>query len=343
MSMGLEANPLSTAVVLLHLLSLLTAVSAKLKTSHIRFDYFNNTYNLDKAFQVDSTAVINNNALQVTVDSVNPAFLTNQAGWCHKHRDQLMLVFDYMPNGSLDKQLFSDNANIKPLSWDLRHKIISGVASALHSLQCHFEQRVIHRDVKASNIMLDSDFTAKLGDFGLAQALDNETTSYGETSGVCGTRGYMAPEYVYTGMATEESDVYAFGAVILEVVCGKKPMTQIDNHQFLVDWVWALHHEGQLLEAVDNRLGKDYVKEQAQRVLLLGMACSHPAPSKRPKTHDIVQILSGSMPAPHVPSSRPPFVWEYNTPAATDTTSFMTAPYDQSTCTVPIAINSETQ
>ncbi|KAI8536708.1 hypothetical protein RHMOL_Rhmol10G0277700 [Rhododendron molle] len=228
-------------------------------------------------------------------------------GWCHNH-GKLLLVYDYMPNGSLDKHLFRvGDANSTTLSWNLRRKIITGVASALYYLNNNYNKRVVHRDVKASNIMLDAEFNPKLGDFGLARTLDFEKTSYTEPQGVPGTPGYMAPEYMFTGKANEQSDVYAFGAVLLEVVCGRMPGTQIGTYPLLVGWVWALHRKGQLLEAVDSRLGEDYAVEEAQRFLLLGLACSHPIASARPKTQEIVQMLSGLMPVPHVPSFKSPY------------------------------------
>ncbi|XP_057492223.1 probable L-type lectin-domain containing receptor kinase S.5 [Actinidia eriantha] len=257
--------------------------------------------------------------------------LVRLLGWCYKN-GKLLLVYDYMPNGSLDKHLFHE-ADSKPLSWTLRYKIISGLAAALHYLHNEYDQRVVHRDLKASNIMLDSDFNARLGDFGLARALDNEKTSYAEAEGVIGTLGYIAPECFHTGKATQQSDVYAFGAVLLEVVCGLRPGTQIGRFQFLVDWVWALHREGHLLEAVDGRLGDDYVVEEAQRVLLLGLACSHPMASERPKTQTIVQVLSGSLPGPNVAPFKPAFIWpsmpmgeeDISQVTMTDTKSFPTS------------------
>ncbi|XP_058185530.1 probable L-type lectin-domain containing receptor kinase S.5 [Rhododendron vialii] len=268
-------------------------------------------------------------------------------GWCHNH-GKLLLVYDYMPNGSLDKHLFGD-ANNMPLSWNLRRRIISGVASALYYLNNHYNKRVVHRDVKASNIMLDAEFNAKLGDFGLARTLDNEKSSYKEVRGAPGTMGYMAPEYVSTGKATERSDVYAFGAVLLEVVCGRRPGTQIGTYPWLVDWVWALHREGQLLEAVDRRLGEDCVPEEAQRFLLLGLACSHPRASERPETQEIVQMLSGSMPVPRVPSFKPPYelapvpmLEEDIIPATTTDATFFTAA-DCGSGSAPVAINPEIQ
>lgn len=219
-----------------------------------------------------------------------------------------------MPNGSLDNHLFTEEESGKSttgtsLSWHLRYKIISGVASALHYLHNEYDQKVVHRDLKASNIMLDSDFNARLGDFGLARAIEHEKTSYMELEGVHGTMGYIAPECFHTGKATRQSDVYGFGAVLLEVVCGQRPWTKTEGYQFLVDWVWSLFREGRVLEAVDKRLGNEYVVEEAERILKLGLACSHPIASERPKMQSIVQIISGSVEVPYVPPFKPAFVW----------------------------------
>ncbi|XP_057809331.1 probable L-type lectin-domain containing receptor kinase S.5 [Salvia miltiorrhiza] len=245
--------------------------------------------------------------------------LVKLLGWCHKY-GKLLLVYEYMPNGSLDKHLFV-GPNVQALGWQVRYKIISGVASALQYLHNEYDQRVVHRDLKASNIMLDSNFNARLGDFGLARALDNEKTSYAEAEGVLGTMGYIAPECFHMGKATQQSDVYAFGAVVLELVCGKRPGAKIGGFQLLVDWVWYLHRDDRLLEAVDPRLGEDYVAEEAERLLLLGLACSHPAAGGRPKTQEIVQIISGTVPAPVVPPFKPAFVWPAAGPMGLDTDS----------------------
>ena len=218
-----------------------------------------------------------------------------------------------MPNGSLDKHLFGDHYD-NTLTWERRYNILRGVASALLYLHNDFDQRVVHRDLKGSNIMLDSDFNARLGDFGLARALDNGITSYAdlEQGGFPGTVGYVAPECFHTQKATVESDVYGFGAVVLEVVCGRSPGMAISYNErqySLVDWVWMLHRDGRILEAVDERLGNDYVEDEARRLLLLGLACSHPSASERPATVTIVRILSGSGPAPNVPPFKPAFTW----------------------------------
>ncbi|OWM68372.1 hypothetical protein CDL15_Pgr004854 [Punica granatum] len=194
------------------------------------------------------------------------------------------------------------------LGWNLRYKILSDVALALHYLHNEHDQKVLHRNLKASNIMLDGEFNARLGDFGLARAIDNGKTSYAELDSVPGTFGYIAPECLHTGKASRESDIYGFGVVILEVICGQRPWTKIGDFQLLVDWVWYLHRDrrlleavdGQLMEAVDGLLGGDCVAEEAQRLLLLSLACSHPMASERLETQEIVQILSSLVPPPQV-------------------------------------------
>lgn len=218
-----------------------------------------------------------------------------------------------MPNGSLEKHLY-DSCNPNTLHWRHRYKILIGVASALHYLHNEYDQKVVHRDLKASNILLDSDYNARLGDFGLARALDNEKNSYAdqELGGVAGTMGYVAPECFHTGKATPESDVYGFGAVVLEVISGRTPGVKIhhdDQYYSLVDWVWMLHREGRHQEAVDEQLYNDYDVDEAKRLLLLGLACSHPIASERPQTPAIYQIISGNLPTPHVPPFRPVFTW----------------------------------
>ncbi|XP_021727622.1 probable L-type lectin-domain containing receptor kinase S.5 [Chenopodium quinoa] len=234
--------------------------------------------------------------------------LVKLLGWCHQN-GTLLLVYEYMPNGSLDKHIFCGEDKV-PLSWELRFKALKGVASALHYLHNEFDEKVIHRDLKASNVMLDTNFNARLGDFGLARALDHEKTSYAELEeGVHGTMGYIAPECFHTGRATRESDIFGLGAVLLEVACGLRPWTKKGGYQCTVDWVWSMHRDGNILGAIDERLGNEYVAEEAERVLLLGLACSHPTATERPKTQAIKQILSGSVPMPHVPPFKPSFVW----------------------------------
>lgn len=232
-----------------------------------------------------------------------------------------------MPNGSLDMHLF-DASGPHNLNFELRYNILKGVASALHYLHNEYDKKVVHRDIKSSNIMLDTDFNARLGDFGLARVLENERSSYSEIAlgGVPGTIGYVAPECFHTGKATPESDVFGFGAVVLEVVSGRMPGAMIDQLCNLVDWVWMLHREGRILDAVDERLigEMEIFNDDAKRLLLLGLACSHPISTERPSTQDILQILARTMPPPQVPNFKPVFMWPsmgiINSSTTTETT-----------------------
>ncbi|KAK4849159.1 hypothetical protein QYF36_021530 [Acer negundo] len=246
--------------------------------------------------------------------------LVRLVGWCYEE-GKLLLVYDFMPNGSLEKHLYGVSEQ-STLNWSHRYRILTGVASALYYLQNEYDQKVVHRDLKASNILVDANFNARLGDFGLARTIENERNSYAElgASGVPGTMGYVAPECFHTGKATPESDVYGFGAVLLEVVCGRNPGMRIPDEQHfytLVDWVWMLHREGRIEDAVDERLENHFVVEEAKKVLLLGLACSHPIATERPKTEEILQIISGTLPAPYVPPFRPVFTWPSTGPATT--------------------------
>ncbi|ERN09655.1 hypothetical protein AMTRI_Chr08g160290 [Amborella trichopoda] len=218
-------------------------------------------------------------------------------GWC-KQRADLIIVYEYMPHGSLDKYLFNDDK--PPLGWKQRHKILKGVASALLYLHEQWEQVVIHRDVKAGNVLLDAEMNARLGDFGLARLYEHGSDS--QTTRVVGTFGYLAPEMSRTGKATTESDVFSYGAVLLEVACGRRP---IDGQRppeeiILVDWVWECIKGGKLLDVVDPRLEGCFDIGEITMVLRLGLWCSHPVPTLRPSMKQVYQYLDGDVPFPEI-------------------------------------------
>ncbi|KAG8081406.1 hypothetical protein GUJ93_ZPchr0007g3204 [Zizania palustris] len=173
-------------------------------------------------------------------------------GYCRR-KGELLLVYEYMPNGSLDKHLYCEDD--KPtLDWAHRFQIIKGVASGLFYLHERWQKVVIHRDIKASNVLLDNEMNARLGDFGLARLYDHGTDP--QTTHVVGTMGYLAPELARTGKATPLTDVYAFGIFILEVTCGKRPIDNYaeDNSQILIDCVVENWHRGSLTSTLDKRL-----------------------------------------------------------------------------------------
>lgn len=232
--------------------------------------------------------------------------LVRLQGWCHE-KGEILLVYDLMPNGSLDKALFESRIL---LPWHHRRKILKGVASALSYLHEECENQVIHRDIKASNIMLDEGFNAKLGDFGLARKIEHDKSP--DPTVAAGTMGYLAPEYLQTGRATDKTDVFSYGAVVLEVASGRRPIEKDVNgvgklgvSSNLVEWVWGLHREGRLLMAADNRLGSQYDEGEMRRVLLVGLACSHPDPMARPTMRGVVQMLVGEAEVPVVPRAKP--------------------------------------
>ncbi|KAK6152406.1 hypothetical protein DH2020_015041 [Rehmannia glutinosa] len=225
--------------------------------------------------------------------------LVRLQGWCHE-KGEILLVYDLMRNGSLDKALFESNM---VLSWHHRRKILIGVASALSYLHQECENQVIHRDIKSSNIMLDEVFNARLGDFGLARQVEHDKSP--DATIAAGTMGYLAPEYLLTGRATDKTDVFSFGAVVLEVVSGRRPIETGGGVGNLVEWVWGLHREGDLMAAVDPRLGGEFNEAEMRRAILVGLACSNPDPMGRPSMRGVVQMLLGDCEVPVVPRTKP--------------------------------------
>ncbi|CDP14367.1 unnamed protein product [Coffea canephora] len=216
-------------------------------------------------------------------------------GYCRR-KDELLLVYEYMPNGSLDRFLYEQREYT--LNWSQRFRVIRGVASGLFYLHEGWEQIVIHRDVKASNVLLDSELNGRLGDFGLARLYDHGTDP--QTTHVVGTLGYLAPEHTRTGKATTKTDVYAFGAFLLEVVCGRRPTEPHPPTEdaILVDWVFSCWNKGQILEAVDPNMGLDYVKEEVELVMKLGLLCSQSEPTARPSMRKVVLYLDSALALP---------------------------------------------
>lgn len=278
--------------------------------------------------------------------------LVQLRGWCHEE-EQLLLVYDFMCNGSLDEWLFQFAKKKKTgplrlnaavaLPLQLRHSILSGVAAALSYLHEECKQCVLHRDIKSSNVLLDEDLNAYLGDFGLARLIDHRKIE--KTTLMAGTLGYMAPEMPHTGKATKESDVYSFGVLMLEVMCGTR---SLDSNSIergdgtLVDRAWRAHEAGDLLLVSDSRLGtfptwsahsgnveaqeaaiihefdsstihtRDPSMEDRTMVanlLHLGLLCCNPNPEDRPSMRLVSQLLqpneSTTSPLPPLPRCKP--------------------------------------
>ncbi|KAM1416116.1 hypothetical protein ACFX2I_007693 [Malus domestica] len=246
--------------------------------------------------------------------------LVQLIGWCHEKRE-LLLVYEFMSNGSLDSHLFKGKSL---LAWEARNKIVQGLASGLLYLHEEWEQCVLHRDIKSSNIMLDSNFNAKLGDFGLARLVDHGKQS--QTTILGGTLGYMAPECLTTGKASKETDVYSFGVVALEIACGRKPIDPMlgRSKMNMVKWVWELYGEGKVIEAADPKLCGEFDEKQMECLLIVGLWCAHPDYTIRPSIQQTIQVLNFEVPLPTLPSKMP--VASYFSPpltlsiSSTDTT-----------------------
>ncbi|KAG2299470.1 hypothetical protein Bca52824_035942 [Brassica carinata] len=232
--------------------------------------------------------------------------LVQLQGWCNE-KGELLLVYEFMPNGSLDKILYQESeTGAVSLDWSHRLNIAIGLASALSYLHHECEQQVVHRDIKASNIMLDINFNARLGDFGLARLTEHDKSPISTLT--AGTMGYLAPEYLQYGTATEKTDAFSYGVVILEIACGRRPIDKEPENQKtvnLVDWVWRLHSEGRVLEAVDERLKGEFDEEMMQKLLLVGLKCAHPDSNERPSMRRVLQILNNEVEPSPVPKMKP--------------------------------------
>ncbi|KAB2627949.1 L-type lectin-domain containing receptor kinase IX.1-like [Pyrus ussuriensis x Pyrus communis] len=216
-------------------------------------------------------------------------------GWCHEE-GECLLVYAYMPNSSLDTHLFGSRTT---LQWSFRYKIALGLAAALHYLHEDAEQCVLHRDIKSANVLLDNDFSTKLGDFGIAKLVDPGFKT--QTTGVVGTFGYIAPEYANGGRASKESDMFSFGVVALELACGRRTYQDGGFYMPLVSWVWQLYLAGNLLCVADERLEVNFDQNEMECLLVVGLWCTHPNSEGRPKAGQVMKVLQLEAPIPELP------------------------------------------
>jgi serine/threonine protein kinase len=262
--------------------------------------------------------------------------LVQLIGWCHGG-GELLLVYELMPNGSLDTHLYRASDDGALLPWPLRHEIVLGLGSALLYLHQDWEQCVLHRDVKPSNVMLDASFHAKLGDFGLARLVGHGRPSH--TTVIAGTMGYIDPDIMLTGRANTESDVYSFGVVLLEIACGRRPLVACHSHRshreedvmsrplvarhgedstdgdgidiveddviHIVQWVWEFYGRGAILDAADARLKGEFDAGEMETVMVVGLWCAQPDRSLRPSIRQAVNVLRREAPLPSLPAGMP--------------------------------------
>ncbi|KAL7227562.1 hypothetical protein ACSBR1_022425 [Camellia fascicularis] len=248
--------------------------------------------------------------------------LVQLLGWCHD-KNELLLVYEFMENGSLDNHLLKENS---VLTWTIRYKIAQGLASTLLYLHEGWEQCVVHRDVKSSNMMLDSNFNVKLGDFGLVRFVNHGKNTL--TTNLARTRGYMAPEYLVTGKVIKESNVYSFGVVALEIACGRKSidLKVPESQTILVEWVWDLYATNRLFKAADPKIYADFVGEEMECLMIVGLWCAHPDHNLRPSIRQAIHVLNFEAPLPILSTKMP--VPTYVTPPVNTPSSSMKEGFD---------------
>ncbi|XP_074568064.1 G-type lectin S-receptor-like serine/threonine-protein kinase At4g27290 [Curcuma longa] len=241
----------------------------------------------------------------VSIAELQHRNLVRLLGYCIEANER-MLIYEYMPNGSLDKFLF-DKVKARSLDWKSRYNIILGIARGLLYLHHDSILRIIHRDLKASNILLDEDMNPKISDFGMAKIFNgNETIR--RTQRVVGTYGYMSPEYIKTGAYSVKSDVFSFGVLILEIITGKKNIGFYISTEYLnlLEQVWTLWKEDRVLEAVDESMGAVCVAE-VLKCINIGLLCVQEQSEDRPIMPLIVSFL-GNETTQLLEPKRPGFV-----------------------------------
>ncbi|KAL3646231.1 hypothetical protein CASFOL_011411 [Castilleja foliolosa] len=213
---------------------------------------------------------------------------------CCIEGNQLLLIYEYLENNCLARALFGKEEQRLNLDWSTRKKICIGIAKGLAYLHEESRLKIVHRDIKATNVLLDKDLNAKISDFGLAK-LDEEENTHISTR-IAGTIGYMAPEYAMRGYLTDKADVYSFGIVLLEIVSGKSNTNYRPKEEFvyLLDWAYVLQEQGNLLDLVDPCLGSDYSKDEALKMLNISILCANPSPTLRPLMSSVVSMLEGN-------------------------------------------------
>lgn len=218
--------------------------------------------------------------------------LLSLRGYCAEGQERL-IVYDYMPNLSLLSHLHGQHASECLLDWAKRMSIALGSAEGIAYLHHYATPHIIHRDVKASNVLLDSNFDAQVADFGFAKLIPEGASHV--TTRVKGTLGYLAPEYAMWGKASESCDVYSFGILLLEIISGKKPLerdAQGRKHS-IVEWASPLLVDGKIEELVDRKLNGRYDEDELIRMVHVAMMCAQSSPEKRPTMQEVVDMLKG--------------------------------------------------
>ncbi|XP_047335663.1 G-type lectin S-receptor-like serine/threonine-protein kinase At1g11410 isoform X2 [Impatiens glandulifera] len=232
--------------------------------------------------------------------------LVRLLGCCVEHHEK-MLVYEYLPNKGLDSFIF-DKEKCSMLNWEKRFNIILGITRGMIYLHQDSRLRIIHRDLKASNILLDDELNPKISDFGMARIFKGDEIEV-NTKRVVGTYGYMSPEYAMGGLFSTRSDVFSFGVLLLEIISGKRNNTYYrDNTINLIGHVWDLWKEGKAFEMIDSLMGDSYPQKKALRCFHIGLLCVQELVTDRPTMSNIALMLCNDIDLP--PPKQPAFIFK---------------------------------
>ncbi|XP_062022003.1 receptor-like serine/threonine-protein kinase SD1-8 isoform X2 [Rosa rugosa] len=224
---------------------------------------------------------------------------------CCIEAEESILIYEFMPNNSLDSFIFDSTKHVL-LDWESRMSIIEGIAQGLLYLHKYSRLRIIHRDLKTSNILLDCDMNPKISDFGMARIVGDDDIR-GQTKRVVGTIGYMSPEYAMDGLFSEKSDVFSFGVIILEIISGKKNIAffDVDQSQNLLGRAWNLWKDGNGMGLMDSALHASCSSNEVMRYIQIGLLCVQERAIDRPNMSDVIFMLSNesiALPYPKEPA-----------------------------------------
>ncbi|XVF79030.1 hypothetical protein PTKIN_Ptkin14bG0186800 [Pterospermum kingtungense] len=248
------------------------------------------------------------------ISAVQHPHLVKLYGCCIEG-NQLLLIYEFLENNSLARALFGPEEVRLTLDWPTRRKICIDIAKGLAYLHEESRLKIVHRDIKATNVLLDKNLNAKISDFGLAK-LDEEENTHISTR-IAGTYGYMAPEYAMHGRLTDKADVYSFGIVALEIVSGKCNTKHRPNGEsvYLLEWAHILKERGNLLDLIDPRIGSECNKEEMKVMIEVALLCTHPTAAARPSMSSVVSMLQGRAVVPELITESSSYKNEFNAEA----------------------------
>ncbi|CAO2044255.1 unnamed protein product [Urochloa humidicola] len=252
------------------------------------------------------------------ISNVKHPNLVELIGCCVEGSNRI-LVYEYLKNSSLDRALLGYNSEPADFTWSIRSVICIGVARGLAYLHEEIASPIVHRDIKASNILLDKNYIPKIGDFGLAKLFPDNVTHI--STRVAGTTGYLAPEYAWHGQLTKKADIYSFGVLVLEIVSGTSSSRSIlTDDKILLEKTWELYEAKKLKELIDPAIG-DYPEEEVIRYIKVALFCIQAAAARRPSMPQVVTMLSKPIRINERELTAPGYINDYKSNASTKASS----------------------